>query len=128
MVRDVTPADIEAEKKSTKLLFVDCWAPWCAPCKALGPILDELEEKYSDDPEVGFLKVNTDDYRDYSRDNGIHGIPCVLIFMDGEPAKLELPTSEGGAVTIVDRLVGLRPAEHYEYAINALLNREQQSS
>lgn len=128
MVRDVTPSDVDIEKKSTKLLFVDCWAPWCAPCKALGPILDELEEKYSNDPEVGFLKVNTDEHRDYSRDNGIHGIPCVLIFMDGEPAKLKIPSSEPGKVTLVDRLIGLRPAEHYEYAISTLLNRELQSS
>jgi thioredoxin-like negative regulator of GroEL len=125
MVRDVTPSDIDVEKKSTKLLFVDCWAEWCAPCKALGPILDELEEKYSNDSEVGFLKVNTEDHRQYAIDNQIHGIPCVLIFMDGEPAKLEIPTSEEGKVTVVDRLIGLRPAEHYEYAINALLKREQ---
>ena len=128
MVKDVTPSDVKAEKKSTKLLFVDCWAEWCAPCKALGPILDELEEKYSNNPEVGFLKVNTQDHPDYALDNGIHGIPCVLIFMDGEPAKLELPGSEEGKVTVVDRLVGLRPAEHYEYVITALLNREPQSS
>jgi thioredoxin 1 len=123
MVRDVTPSDVDAEKKTTKLLFVDCWAPWCAPCKALGPILDELEQKYKDDPEVGFLKVNTDNHRDYSINNGIHGIPCVLIFMNGEPAKLEIPSSESGQTSIVDRLVGLRPAEHYEYAIGKLLNR-----
>ena len=128
MVRDVTPSDVEAEMKSTKLLFVDAWAPWCAPCKALAPIFDELEEKYKDDQDVGFLKVNTDNHRDYSRVNEIHGIPCVLIFMDGEPAKLEIPSSEQGDVTIVDRLVGLRPAEHYEYAINKLLNRISQSS
>ncbi|MGY5870658.1 MAG: thioredoxin family protein [Candidatus Thorarchaeota archaeon] len=123
MVRDVTPSDVESEMKTTKVLFVDCWAEWCAPCKALGPIFDELEEKYKDDPEVGFLKVNTDNHLDYSRNNGIHGIPCVLIFMDGAPAKLEIPTSEDGEVTIVDRLVGLRPAEHYEFAIAKLLNR-----
>ena len=123
MVKDVTPSDIEVEKKSTKLLFVDCWAPWCAPCTALAPIFDELDEKYKDDPDVGFLKVNTDNHRDFSQNNMITGIPCVLIFMDGEPAKLEISASEGGDVTIMDRLVGLRPAEHYEYAINKLLNR-----
>ena len=122
MVKDVTPSDVDAEKKNTKLLFVDCWAEWCAPCKALGPILDELEEKYKDDPDVGFLKVNTQDHPDYARSNGIHGIPCVLIFLDGNPAKLEIP-SEDGTVSYVDRLVGLRPAEHYEYAISKLLNR-----
>ena len=123
MIRDVTPSDVETEKRTTKLLFVDCWAAWCVPCKALGPIFDELEEKYKDDPNVGFLKVNTDTHRDYSRENAIHSIPCVLIFLDGEPAKLEIPTSEDGNVTVVDRLIGLRPAEHYEYAINTLLNR-----
>jgi thioredoxin 1 len=123
MVRDVTPSDVEAEMKSTRLLFVDCWAEWCAPCKALGPIFDELEEKYSNDPDVGFLKVNTDNHRDYASNNGIHGIPCVLIFMDGAPAKLEIPSTEGGDVTIVDRLIGLRPTEHYEYAISNLLKR-----
>ena len=123
MVKDVTPLDVEAEMKSTKLLFVDCWAPWCAPCKALGPILDELEEKYRNDSDIAFLKVNTDDHREYSLDNEIHGIPCVLIFMDGKPAKLEILSSEPGKVTVVDRLVGLRPIEHYEYAISKLLNR-----
>ena len=125
MVRDVTPSDVEVEMKSTRLLFVDCWAEWCAPCKALGPIFDELEEKYSNDSDVGFLKVNTDNHRDYSRNNMITGIPCVLIFMDGKPAKLEIPANEAGDVTVVDRLVGLRPAEHYEYAIGKLLNRNQ---
>ena len=123
MVKDVTPSDIEVEMKSTRLLFVDCWAPWCAPCTALAPIFDELDEKYNDDTDVGFLKVNTDNHQDFSRNNMIHGIPCVLIFMDGKPAKLEIPASEGGDVTIVDRLIGLRPVEHYEYAINKLLNR-----
>lgn len=123
MVRDVTPSDVEKEKKSTRLLFVDCWAPWCNPCLALAPTLDELDKKYKDDPEVGFLKVNTDIHQDYSRDNAIYGIPCVLIFMDGAPAKLEIPSSKSGETTVVDRLIGLRPVEHYEIAINALLNR-----
>ena len=123
MVRDVSPSDIKTEMKKTRLLFVDCWAPWCGPCQALGPILDELEEKYMDDSEVSFLKINTDNHRDFARNNGIHGIPCVLIFMDGEPAKLEIENPETGSVTVVDRLIGLRPAEHYEYTINKLLNR-----
>ena len=145
MVKDVTPSDIDVEKKSTKLLFVDCWAPWCAPCTALVPIfnevpvivdfwapwcgpckmiaptLDKIAKEFAG--KVIVAKVNTDDHRDFSRDNMIHGIPCVLIFMDGEPAKLEIP-SEDGTVSVVDRLVGLRPAEHYEYAINKLLNRD----
>ncbi len=123
MVRDVTPSDIETEMTKTKLLFVDAWAPWCQPCLALAPTLNELDEKYKDDPDVGFLKVNTQNYQEFAIKNLISGIPCVLIFMDGAPAKLEIPTSEAGNVTVVDRLVGLRPAEHYEFAISTLLNR-----
>jgi thioredoxin-like negative regulator of GroEL len=124
MVRDVTPSDVDIEKTKTRLLFVDCWAPWCQPCLALAPILEELDEKYKDDPEVGFLKVNTDNHREFSRENNISGIPCVLMFMDGNPAKLEIPSSEPGKSTFVDRLIGLRPIDHFEYAINALLNRQ----
>ena len=123
MVVDVSPEVVEKTKSETRPVFVDCWAPWCAPCKTLGPILDELEEKYKDDPDVGFLKVNTDNHREYAQKYEIYGIPCVLIFFDGAPAKLEIPTSESGKVTVVDRLIGLRPAEHYEYAITALLNK-----
>jgi len=121
MVIDVTPEEVEAAKKKTKLLFVDCWAAWCHPCKALGPILDELEKKYSDNPDVGFLKVNTDEHQEYAIKNAIMGIPCVLIFHNGEPAKLEITNKDTGVTTVHDRLIGLRPAEHFEYVIESLL-------
>lgn len=124
MVRDVTPEDVEVAKKKTKLLFVDCWAEWCGPCKALGPILDELEEKYRDNPDVGFLKVNTDAHQMFAIKNGIRGIPCVLIFFKGEPAKLKVWNSDKGEATVHDRLIGLRPAEHFEYAITTLLEEK----
>jgi thiol-disulfide isomerase/thioredoxin len=124
MVRDVTPEDVEVAKKKTKLLFVDCWAEWCGPCKALGPIMDELEQKYSDNPDIGFLKVNTDLHQQYAIMNGIRGIPCVLIFFNGEPAKLKIINKDTGATTVQDRLIGLRPAEHFEYAIESLLGKK----
>ena len=123
MVKDVTPKDVVKAMTETKLLFVDCWAPWCGPCKALAPILEELDEKYKDDPEIGFLKVNTDNNQDYAREKGIRGIPCVLIFFDGKPAKLQIPIPNSTEVSIVDRLIGLRPIEHYEYVIETLLKR-----
>ncbi|MBN2230416.1 MAG: thiol reductase thioredoxin [Candidatus Thorarchaeota archaeon] len=122
MVRDVSPDDVELAKKKTRLLFVDCWAEWCGPCKALGPILDELEIKYKDNEDVQFLKVNTDKYREYAIMNEIRGIPCVLMFFDGKPARLEIKNPSTGQVTVHDRLIGLRPAEHFELAISALLN------
>ena len=94
MVKDVTPEDIEVAMKETKLLFVDCWAAWCGPCMALGPILEELDDKYKDDPEIGFLKVNTDNHRDFARAKNITGIPCVLVFLNGKPAEIKIPGSD----------------------------------
>ncbi|MGY5874626.1 MAG: thioredoxin family protein [Candidatus Thorarchaeota archaeon] len=121
MVKDVAPGDIETAIEETKILFVDCWAPWCGPCLALGPILDELEQKYTDNPDVGFLKVNTQEYRAFAADNNIHAIPCVLIFHNGQPAKFEMEDPRAGAPQITDRLIGLRPPEHYEMVIEGLL-------
>jgi len=122
MVKDVTPEEITKTILETKLLFVDCWAPWCGPCKALGPILEELDEKYKDNPEIGVLKINTDIHQDYARAKNIRGIPCVLIFFEGKPAELQIPIPNSTEVTVVDRLIGLRPIEHYEYVIETLLN------
>ena len=121
MVRDVTPDDVAAELQKTKLLFVDCWAPWCNPCLALAPIMEELEEKYTGNKDVGFLKVNTQIHTQYAIDNSITGIPCVLIFVDGQPARIEIPTEGSDEPLMIDRLVGLRPAEHYEYIIGQVL-------
>ncbi len=123
MVRDVTPEEIAKAITKTRLLFVDCWAPWCYPCKALGPILEELDEKYKNDTEIGFLKVNTDNHQEYAREKEIRGIPCVLIFFEGKPAELQIPNPNSSEVTVVDRLVGLRPIEHFEYVIETLLKR-----
>jgi thioredoxin-like negative regulator of GroEL len=121
MVDDASPEDVEEAIKETKLLFVDTWADWCQPCKTLTPILEELEEKYADNPDIRFLKVNTQEYRQFAMDNEIHAIPCVLIFFDGEPAKYEVENPRTGDTKTVDRLVGLRPAEHYEDTISFFL-------
>ncbi len=126
MVRDVSPDDVAAElQQKRKILFVDCWAPWCNPCLALAPVLDELDEKYSQDEDVAFLKVNTQIHTRYAIDNNITGIPCVLIFVDGEPARIEIPTDGSDDPVVIDRLVGLRPAQHYEFVINQVLGSNQ---
>ena len=123
MVRDVTPAIVEEEKAKTRLLFVDCWAPWCQPCLALGPVLEELDEKYKSNPDVGFLKVNTQDHREYAAKYNITAIPCVLIFIDGSPAQIEVPVPNSDETTTIDRLIGLRPPEHYESVIELVLKQ-----
>jgi thioredoxin 1 len=117
MVDDVSPEVIEQVSKKTKLLFVDAWAPWCGPCTALTPILEELDEKYADNQDVKFLKINTENHRKFAMEKGIHAIPCVLIFFKGEPAKYEVDGPKGEEKKVLDRLIGLRPIEHYEDVI-----------
>ena len=80
MVDDASPADVERAMKETRLLFVDTWAEWCQPCKALTPILEELEASYADNPDVKFLKVNTQEHQQFAMDNEIHAIPCFDLF------------------------------------------------
>ena len=121
MVNDVSPDEIEDVASKTKVLLVDCWAPWCGPCLALAPILEELEKKYSDNDDVKFLKVNTQNYRQFGIDNDIRAIPCVLIYSHGKLTQVEVQDPRTGRETETDRLIGLRPPEHYEQVIEKLL-------
>lgn len=121
MVSDVDPGHVETVVSETRLVFVDCWAPWCGPCLALAPTLEELDQKYSDNEDVKFLKVNTQNYMEFATENSIHAIPCVLVFFDGKPASFEYTDPRTGKKTNSDRLIGLRPPEHYEMVIKQLL-------
>ncbi len=121
MVNDVTPEEAMKIANETKLLFIDCWAPWCGPCKALTPILESLDEDYADDSDVGFVKVNTQDHMPFAMENNIVAIPCVLVFFEGKPANIEIANPSSGEKTTTDRLVGLRPYEAYEEVIEKLL-------
>lgn len=123
MVDDVSPADVERIITQVRLVFVDTWADWCQPCKALTPILEKLEEKYAKNPDIKFLKVNTQEHHQFAIDKGIYAIPCVLMFFDGEPAKYEISHQKTGETKTVDRLIGLRPAEHYEEVIVHFLGK-----
>ena len=121
MVEDVSPEEVNQASKEFRLLLVDAWAPSCGPCKELGPILDELEEIYSDNSDVKIVKVNTQEHIGFAMKNSIFAIPCVLAFFEGEPAKYVLHNPETGDTRVIDRLLGLRPLEHYEDMICSLL-------
>tara|TARA_Y200000002_G_scaffold255345_1_gene211783 strand:- start:70 stop:387 length:318 start_codon:yes stop_codon:yes gene_type:complete len=70
---------VTAEKDKT--LIIDFWAPWCGPCKALTPVLEEISAEMSD--KVGVYKVNVDDNTDLAQEHGVQSIPTMLIYKNG---------------------------------------------
>ena len=71
--------------QSTSPVLVDFWAEWCGPCKALGPILDELAEEYNGKVRIG--KVNIDEYQELAAQYRISSIPTLLLFKGGQVAE-----------------------------------------
>jgi thioredoxin 1 len=89
----VSDDEFETQVLNSKLpVLVDFWAPWCGPCRMLGPIIEDLSKEY--DGRMLFAKVNTDENPDTPGQYGIMSIPSLLLFKDGE---------------LVGRTVGVRP-------------------
>lgn len=80
-VRDFNSDVINASYE--KPVLVDFWAPWCGPCRTLGPLLEEMADTTD---EWTLVKVNTDDNPDEARKYGVRGIPAVKLFVDGSVA------------------------------------------
>lgn len=95
MAQEVTDATFEQEVlKHEGVVLVDFWAPWCAPCRRLAPIIDELAETYAGRAKI--LKCNVDENPVTPGKYGIQGIPTLLLFKDGE---------------LLDTMVGAAPKE-----------------
>ena len=94
-VKDIGAAEFDAEVLGSDVpVVVDFWAPWCGPCRMVGPEIEKLAERLGD--QVRFVKVNVDDNREIAMRYGVMSIPTIAKF-------------EGGAVT--GQVVGARGAD-----------------
>ena len=99
---EVTSENFSITKEGVAL--VDFWAPWCGPCRMLGPVIEELAGDFEGKAKI--CKVNTDENRDLAVEFGIRSIPAILIFKDG---------------VLKEQMVGVQSKQILASKINSLL-------
>lgn len=104
MALEITDSNYQEILAEGKPVVMDFWAPWCGPCKMVGPIIDELAAEYEGKVIIG--KCDVDANGDVAAEYGIRNIPTVLFFKNGEQ---------------VDKQVGSAPKSAYVAKIEAIL-------
>lgn len=104
MALEFTDANFQAEViNSDKLSVVDFWAEWCGPCRAIGPVIEELHKEYDGKVKVG--KVNVDHNPNVAMQFGITSIPAILFIKNGQ---------------VIDKLIGAQPKANFVKKIDTL--------
>jgi thioredoxin 1 len=86
---------LEATLDKPGVVLIDCWAPWCAPCRAFAPIFDRVSERH---PDATFVKANVDEEPELARAFGVRGIPTLVVFRDGVPLLVQAGLLPEGAL------------------------------
>jgi thioredoxin 1 len=106
-VREITDASFEQDVLgSPKPIVIDFWAPWCGPCRAVHPVLEQLAEEQ--EGRVEFARVNVDENPSAASRYDVFSIPSVILFEGGEARET---------------VIGARPRSHYERAFAQWLDQ-----
>jgi len=103
---ELSDANFDSEVlKQPGTTLVDFWAPWCGPCRMVGPIVDEISNDYLGKVKVG--KLNTDEAPGVATKYGIRSIPTLIIFKDGQPAEQIVGALPKDQITArIDKVLG----------------------
>ena len=106
-VKHVTDSSFDQDVlQSNKPVLVDFWAEWCAPCRMIGPIIDQIASEFASTATV--VKLNVDDNSSSAQRYGIKGIPTLILFNEGKEVERVVGATSKEAITrIIEKYVSV---------------------